>query len=291
MATSSSAAAAKTAMAEITFAAAVIPAAWPVAQIVYMNQCDPESLIDISRKWMELYRQLDSVRQGLTDTVSAVSPEQWSGADRNAFGQHVQAYDVQVVCDQAVALLVCGTLICVASALLILVVAYVVVSTILFAFATFILAAAATVVGAPAAASAEATANSIAAEGLATLKSIEAIVETVSTVGAATIAAALAVDVRVQLSTGNTDVLKDLVQAAVDGLDNVAVGFLSKAERDFVGSKIVGGTPYGAGALLFGGGTQYVPAGEDDEGDPAYGTGGFVDNIWGHFFGEDAWNH
>lgn len=177
MATSSSAAAAKVALVEITIACAVIPGAWPVAQIVYFNQCDPEAMLNAAQEWMQLYRELEVARQGLNDAVSAVSAEQWSGADRDAFGKHVQAYDVQLVGSQIVAVVVGTALVCVALVLLVLVITYAIFSTILCAFAVFIAAAGATVVGAPAAASAEATATSIAATALTTLKTIEAAAE------------------------------------------------------------------------------------------------------------------
>ncbi|MFD2767346.1 WXG100 family type VII secretion target [Micromonospora eburnea] len=294
---SSSAAAAKIALVEISIAAAVIPAAWPVAQIVYFNQCDPEAMMDVAGKWIELANQLGSAREGLDDAVGAVLPTQWSGEDRDAFDRHIRAYDIQVVGSQVVAVTVAVTLIAVGVALLCLVIAYTVVCTVLFAFAVFIAAAAATVVGAPAAASAEATANSFAASALALLKSLEATAEVIATGGAATVGAALAVDVGMQLGTGNTDVLKNLVQATIDGLDNVAVGFLSKWERDFVGygihnsGKHVAGSPNGPGSLMFGLLTQIAPAGDDGEGNTVFGPGGIVDNIWSLGFDGDAWNH
>ncbi|MEU2610414.1 hypothetical protein ABZ570_02300 [Micromonospora sp. NPDC007271] len=294
---SSSAAAAKVALVEISIAAAVIPAAWPIAQIVYFNQCDPEALLATAKQWMEIADQLGAARQGLDDAVAAVSPVQWSGEDRTAFGRHVQAYDVQVVGTQVVAVTVAVTLIAVGVVLLCLVIAYAVISTILFGFAVFIAAAAATVVGAPAAASAEATANSFAASALGVLKTIETAANTIGVGGAAAIGTSLAFDVGVQLGSGNTDVLKDLVQATVDGLDNVAVGFLSKLERDFVGYGIhnagrhVAGSPNGPGYLMYGLFTQVAPAGDDGEGNTVYGTGGVVDNVWSRFFDNDAWNN
>ena len=181
--------------------------------------------------------------------------------------------------------------------LVLLVITYAVISTVLAVFAAFIAVAAATVVGSPAAASAMSTATSFATGAGKALNAIEKVADVVAKGGAAAIAAAGSFDVGMQLGSGNTDVLKNLVQATVDGLDNVAVGFLSKWERDFVGEGIynrgkhVAGSPNGPGSLIFGGMTQYAPAGKDDDGDPAYGTGGVVDNIWSRFFGEDAWNH
>ncbi|MEU8260125.1 hypothetical protein AB0C02_05830 [Micromonospora sp. NPDC048999] len=294
---SSSAAAAKAAMLEISIAAAVIPAAWPIAQLVYFNQCDPEQLFEVAKEWSALSDQLDSARQGLDNAVSTVTAAQWSGADRDAFGGHVQAYDVQVVGSQVVAVTVSVVLIAVGLVLFILVMVYTVVSTILLAFATFIAASAATGIGAPAAASAEATATSFATSALVELETIVAAADSLGVMGAAAIGGALSFDVGVQLGSGNTDVLKDLVKATFDGLDNVAAGFLSKAERDFAGhgiyngGKHVAGSPFGPGSLIYGGMTQYAPSGTDKDGDPTFGTGGAVDNLWKGLFGEDAWNH
>ncbi|MFG2101951.1 hypothetical protein ACIBXA_12265 [Micromonospora echinaurantiaca] len=289
--------AAKAALVEISVAAAVIPAAWPVAQIVYFNQCDPETIMRKGGDWLSMYDQLGTARDNLDSAVGTLTAAQWSGRDRDAFGVHVRKYDVQVVGTQVLAVTVGVTMLCVGAILLCLVVAYTVVSTILFAFATFIAAAAATVVGSPAAASALATANSFAASALGFLKGIEAMAEAVATGGAAAIAAAGAFDVGMQLGTGRTDVLKDLVQATVDGLDNVAAGFLSKWERDFVGYGIhssgrhIAGSPNGPGYLIYGGMTQVAPAGADADGDTVWGTSGVVDNVWSRVFGGDAWNH
>ena len=159
--TTSSAAAAKLAMAEITVAAATIPAAWPIARIVYMNQCDPETIMSRGGgDWMAIAEQLGTVPGKLDGAVSAVSAEQWSGEDRSAFEGHTKAYGVQVVAIQILATTVSVTMISVGVILLCLVVAYAIVSTILALWAAFILAAAATVVGAPVAASALASANS-----------------------------------------------------------------------------------------------------------------------------------
>lgn len=294
---SPAAAAAKIALVEISAAAAVIPAAWPVARIVYFNQCDPQTMMATGGTWLDIYDRLGSARDGLDSAVAGITPQQWSAADRQAFGRHVRAYDVQVVGTQVVAVAVGVTLICVGMVLLCLVVAYTVISTVLLAFATAILAASATVVGAPVAASIEVTANSFAASALTLLEGIETMAEAVATGGAAAIAAATSFDVGVQLGSGNVDVLKDLVQATVDGLDNVAAGFLSKWERDFVGYGIhsggrhVKGSPNGPGYLVYGGMTQVAPAGTDGDGDAIYGTSGVVDNLWSRLFGGDAWNH
>ena len=42
-------------------------------------------------------------------------------------------------------------------------------------------------------------------------------------------------DVAEQLANGDTDVLKDLVNATIDGVDDALAGFLSKLERDYAG--------------------------------------------------------
>ncbi|MFG1880467.1 hypothetical protein [Micromonospora sp. NPDC049102] len=291
------AAAAKIAMAEISVAASVIPAAWPIAQIVYFNQCDPEAIMRRGGDWLAMYDQLGTAHGNLDDALATLTPAQWSGKDRDAFGAHINAYGVQVVGTQVLTVTVGVTMLCVGAALLCLVVAYAVVSTILLAFATFIVAASATVVGAPAAASAEATAASFAASALSFLKGIETMAEAVATGGAAAIAGAASFDVGTHLGSGDVGVLKDLVQATVDGLDNVAAGFLSKWERDFVGYGIHSGarhavgSPTGPGYLVYGGGTQVAPAGTDGDGDTVWGTSGVVDNLWSRLFGNDAWNH
>ncbi|HEX5543025.1 MAG TPA: hypothetical protein VFX60_15935 [Micromonospora sp.] len=295
MATSSSAAAAKIALVEISVAAAVIPAAWPVAQIVYFNQCDPEARIATGLKWLEIYDTLGTAKGDLEAAVSELSPLQWTGDDRQAFGKHIVAYDVQLLGTQILAITVGLTLVYVGSVLLILVITYTIISTILAAFAVFIAAAGATVVGAPAAASAMATANTIAATSATVLRAVEKAAELAGVAGATAIGGAMAFDVGMQLGTGNTDVLGSLVKAAVDGYDNVLAGFLSKAERDFVGHGIYSSgrhaaNPNGPGYLMYGLLTQVAPAGKDDDGNNTYGPSGVVDNLWNSFADGDAWN-
>jgi len=288
--TTSSAAAAKLAMAEITAAAAAIPAAWPIARIVYMNQCDPETIMSRGGgDWMAIAEQLGTVPGKLDGAVSAVSAEQWSGEDRSAFEGHTKAYGVQVVAIQILATTVSVTMISVGVILLCLVVAYAIVSTILALWAAFILAAAATVVGAPVAASALASANSFAASALGVLQGIERAVNAAATAGAAAIAGAAAFDVGAHLGSGDTDVLKDLVHATIDGADDALAGFMSKLERDFAGYGIHtsgrhAASPNGPSELMYGLVTQTGPTVEngdgDGDGDVTFGTGGVVDNIW-----------
>jgi hypothetical protein len=95
------------------------------------------------------------------------------------------------------------------------------------------------------------------------------------------IAAAMAIDVGMQLASGNFDVGGDLVDAFVDGLDKLAWGFASRFERDFTKDCIA---PFGLFAplqrdrrvLWYATTTQAAPA-ADDEGNVSYGPGGFVD--------------
>lgn len=294
---STSAAAAKIAMVEISVAAAVIPAAWPVAQIVYFNQCDPEAVIATGLKWIELAESLAAASNDLGTSANSLTELQWSGQDRDAFDLHVVKVRVQFAGMQLLAAAVGIALIVVGGLLLLLVICYAIISTILFAFAVFIAAASATVVGSPAAASAMATATSIAGTSVSILKTLEGVVEAAGAGAAAGIGASMAIDTQLHLTTGDFDVLKDLTQAAIDGTDNVIAGFLSKLERDFVGYGIhtsgrhVAGSPNGPGYLIYGGMTQVAPAGKDDDGHMTFGPGGIVDNIWNLGLDGDAWNH
>lgn len=295
---SESAAAAKIAMAEISAAAAVIPAAWPIAQIVYFNQCDPQAMMTAAAKWLDMFDQLSMVKNDVDDARGQTTPAQWTGDDRASFEGYVDKYQTQLFMTQMVSITVGTTVMIVSGMLLILIIAYTVLSTILFAFAAFIVAAGATVVGAPAAASAMVTANTIAVEGGVLLRGLIKVIEGVSTAGAATIGLMLAGNVGARLGTGDVDALGDLLQATVDGTDNVVMGFLSKFERDFAGYGIHStgrhvASPNGAGSLVYGAFTQSAPAGDDGEGNNVYGTGGIVDNAYSRGTdGEmDIWNH
>ena len=294
---SHSAAAAKIAMVEISVASAVIPAAWPIARIVYFNQCDPEAIMEKgSVEWFKLTEQLAVAHHKLDSAVAGLPVEQWSGEDRRAFEAHTTAYGIQVIGIQVLAGVVSVAMLSVGVILLCLVVAYAVISSILAVWAAFIVLAGATVVGAAASASALASANSFAASAAGVLRGLETAVTVTANAGAGAIAGAAAIDVGAHLgSGGGVDALKDLVQAAVDGLDDAAAGFLSKMERDFAGYGIHSSgrhaaSPNGPGELMYGLFTQTAPTGGNGDGEVSFGTSGVVDNIWQRVFDGNAWN-
>jgi hypothetical protein len=282
---------AKAALAEISLAVVAVPAAWPIASLVYRNQCDPELIMRVGTTWLKLSADVELARTSVNDAMRGLTRQQWHGADRDAFDKHVSAYGRELVGTEILAFIVGTALLVVGALLLAMVLAMFILATILAAFAAFIAIAAASVVGEGAAASAEATATEIAESGLEILESLEEAIETACSAASGAIDAAMGTDVGLQLSAGNTDVLHSLTQATIDGSDNVVAGFLSKFERDFVGSSIKGGAHSipSPGYLVYGTMTNDAPT-KDDQGKTSWGTGGIVDNIWQRVFHGDAWN-
>ncbi|MDG4829214.1 hypothetical protein O7627_07825 [Solwaraspora sp. WMMD1047] len=209
---SAAADAARTAMVEISVAAAVIPSAWPVAQIVYFHQCDPLAIIQAGVNWLDLHDRLDDARRS-------------AGPDRPG------------VRSQVVAVVVGVTLLCVGTMLFLLVVAYAVVSTILAAFAHQIATAAASAAAGSAAACLSA-ANSFAASALTTLRHLESMASAIGKRGATAIARAMVLDPEQAQATverptaAGMDALRELARATIDDSDRVVTNLLAGWARD-----------------------------------------------------------
>jgi hypothetical protein len=212
---SAAADAARTAMVEISVAAAVIPSAWPVAQIVYFHQCDPLAIIRAGINWLDLHDRLDDARQN----------EEPGGPDRSGVGSQVVAVVVGV------------TLLCVGTMLFLLVVAYAVVSTILAAFAHLIATAAAGAAAGSAAACLSA-ANQFAASALTTLRHLESMASAIGKRGATAIARAMVLDpeqaqAAIERPTAaGVDALRELARATIDDSDRVVTDLLAAWTRD-----------------------------------------------------------
>ena len=248
-----------------------VPTAWRIAQLVYENQCDPEKLLTAGQDWGRLADRIRDARENLSATVGSVSPEDWSAEDREAFEQHVRAYDLQLMSTQILASLVSGCLLAVGIALTILVLAYIAVSAILGGLALAILATMTNPYTLALSQSLRGIANQVAVGAHRTLATAAKGVEALSDGAAKLIGAAIAGNVVTQEATGSESALPNLLQATVDGADNWLAGFLSKTERDAAKNGIWQGghhvNPNGWIQLGYGLVTQL-------------GTGGVVDNSW-----------
>nr|MDT0662205.1 hypothetical protein [Micromonospora sp. DSM 115978] len=211
--------AARMAMVEVSVAAAVIPSAWPVAQIVYFNQCDPQAIIRAGVDWLHLHDRLDDAR-------AAPHP----------------ANERRELRTRVVAVVVGVTLICVGTMLFLLVIAYTVVSTILAAFAHLVTTAAAGAASGAAAAGLS-TANSFAVSALSLLRHVEAVSSEIGKRGAAAISRAMTLDAALLdveasdlavldpeaaagLPPGRGGTLRELAHATVDGSERILTGLL-----------------------------------------------------------------
>ncbi len=278
-----SATTAKIALLEIGIASAVFPAAIPISAIVYVNQCDPETIMKTGMEALDLYDRLGALSDELTAAVDGLSADQWSGTDRARFTEHVADFRREILGLQVLAMMTGVALITVGMILLLLVVTYAVISTVLAALAVFFLACAASVVGEPVAVSIEATANSFAASANPILQAMDKLATLTAHGAAIEIGAGMVVDTGFQLAAGNTDVLGDLVQATVDGLDNALWGFASRVERDFVAGGVHPWGKYAApqknpGWIAYGTAINTDPY-RDSDGDTQYGQGGLVDRF------------
>ena len=235
---------AEAAMYESIWVATVIPAAIPIVPIVYQAQGDPKKIWDAADGWKETIDQLEKAKSTAEDLTRDVQESAWEGDDRTAYEQRMHEY-VQQLGDAivmasavAIALWTLAVMIAVFIYLMFLIV------TLLAIFATAIVIAAGTIVGAPAAIELEAEANQFASMALQVL-SIGSKVLTITFGSTAGIFAGFLVgNIGFQWAHGNHDALGDLVQASMNGRDDMLKGTLSYVEQRLT-THFMGGVPTG----------------------------------------------
>jgi hypothetical protein len=283
--TDDSAIAAKLALAEITFASFVIPECVALAGLIFENQCDPELIIRTGLEWLSLVDQLDVAKTDLDGVIEQVTAEQWSGQDRTAFEGHIGKYEQELFGVQILSTLTGVGMMVTGVILYIFVVVALLFASALALLAATILVCAAAVVTEPAVPVLEGWAAAVVSAAGTVLNGLAEAAAMVANSAAGMITGSMAADVGVQLMSGNFDVGGDLLDATIDGLDNVLWGLAARVERDYTRDSIASTgrhaapTPAG-GWLLYGTGTQDTPY-SDSDGDTSYGPGGFVDHVHG----------
>lgn len=271
---------AEVALGEIWAASTAFPEAWPLASLIYRNQCQPSKIVGAGETWIDLAGTLAKGTDAIGARTGRLPPSAWVGKDRQAFDAHVSDYVGQLYLDQVGALVVGGVTLAVGVLLAILVLCYFFVASVLAVLAVAYFAFLSTGVAAAAALNVQELALELIEWSNSSLTEFEETISQISKTGAVLIGTALAVDTVVQMTTGNVDVIKDLVQAAIyTGLDT-ATGMASKTEQNLTEKGIKADNPtvkvasmgYGTGSTLAGSETVDV-LGPQDAGD-AWSDGG-----------------
>ncbi|GAB3967333.1 hypothetical protein GCM10029978_034420 [Actinoallomurus acanthiterrae] len=226
---STSSLAAGSALSAVTAAAFVIPAAWPLVAEMFEDQCDPEAILDSAKKWWGIRDDLSDARNTVRSTVAGLTPEEWKGEDRAAFERKMEDYEAQIAFEMAMATVVAVAMFILAAMLFILIALMVIIAAVMLWNMAYVLLAMA---GLFTVAAAEATASQAAVTCFTYLDRLDTLEERIAKGLAGLVGAVMAVDVGGQLFKGNDKVLGDLLHGALDSVDNLLSGTLSRLERD-----------------------------------------------------------
>jgi hypothetical protein len=229
---SASSMAAAGALTAVTTAAFVIPGAWPLVAEMFEDQCDPEAIMGAGRDWLDITKELQEARETTEGLVRGLTPDEWKGKDRDAFGEKMSDYETQILFEEIMAGVVGGATVILALMLFFLILVMVVIAVIMLWQLAVVLAVMAGIITAVAEPAAIAEASEIALNCFNLLDKIDKVEEKVAIGLAALIGAAMAADIAGELWKGNKDVLGDFGNAVIDSSDNVIWGTLSRLERD-----------------------------------------------------------
>ncbi|WP_067794184.1 hypothetical protein [Actinomadura formosensis] len=234
--------AAATALTMTQVSAALIPPAWTTSIVMYLNQCDPQALLDAGMKWADNYDQLGNA-QGAADNTN-LSKDEWQGRDRDAYDKRIDEYRSQLTGSKQLAFAVGTTMSIVAGLLFLIVAAMVVIAVLIALYALYVAAALAGLFTYPAVL---ASASAFAIECTEFLESVSGLVGSIAAGGAAVITGAMALDVGWQKAHGNDAALDDFMNGLRDASDNMIWGTISRLERTATAAlmKVGGGSPLG----------------------------------------------
>src|SRR6266705_5431769 len=94
---SGSSIAAEGALATVTIAAFLIPAAWPLVAEMFEDQNDPEAIWTAGMKWIDQANELGTASSTGQGIVGAMPQSEWKGKDRTAFEQKMGDYEAQIM--------------------------------------------------------------------------------------------------------------------------------------------------------------------------------------------------
>lgn len=234
--------AAATALTMTQVSAALIPPAWSTSIAMFLNQCDPQAIMDAGLKWADNYDQLGNAQEAANNTN--LPKDEWQGKDRDAYDERIDDYRSQLTGSKQLAFAVSVSMTITAALLFLVVVAMVVIAVLIALYALYVAAALAGVFTYPAVL---ASASAFAIECTSFLETVSGVVASVAAGGAAVITGAMALEAGWQKAHGNDAAFDDLKQGVWDARDNMLFGTLSRLERTATAAlmKVGGGTPLG----------------------------------------------
>lgn len=84
------------ALAEATWAATVIPAAWPLVVEIGLLYSDPGQMEQAAHQWKDAAAKLETLKNDVDQLAKGVPPEKWTGKDRGAFHHAVDEYKAEL---------------------------------------------------------------------------------------------------------------------------------------------------------------------------------------------------
>ncbi|GAA1883608.1 hypothetical protein [Actinomadura bangladeshensis] len=270
-----------TALTVTQVAAALIPPAWTTSVVMYLNQCDPQAMLDAGLKWADNYDQLGNAQEAANSTN--LPKDEWQGKDRDAYDARIDEYRSQITGSKQLAFAVGSAMTITAALCFLVVVAMVVIAALIALYAVYVAAALAGLFTYPAVL---ASASAFAIECTSFLESVSGLVASVAAGGAAVITGAMALDIGWQKAHGNDAALDDFKNGLRDASDNMVWGTISRLERTATAAlmKVGGGTPLGRNDPAL---RMPSPVGNPARGGGSLGTSGVWTggNITDHFAG------
>src|SRR5690606_16098260 len=207
------------------------PSCTQIARIIYMNQCNPGTLMKVGAYWMQLAEKYIQAGDQLDEEVSAIDAETWEGDDCDAFVEQAGKVRMQLFTIAAFALQVGISLFAIAALLAVMVTAYAALATALLAMAVAYWPLQAFPPTAAAAQAVRSAAMAVAATGLTVLKALDTALEALGNGLAAFIGSGMAVSWSVLATQGNAVNPLDLVGPTAY---NMAHGFAQLGLRNLM---------------------------------------------------------
>jgi len=207
------------------------PSCTQIARLIYMNQCNPGSLMKVGAYWLQLAEKYIQAGDQLDEEVSAMDAESWEGEDCNAFVDQAGQVKTQLFAIAAFALQVGISLFTIAALLAVMVTAYAALATALMAMALVYWPLQAFPPTAAAAQAVRSAAMAVAATGLTVLKALDTALEALGNGLAAFIGSGMAVSWSVLATQGNAVNPLDLVGPTAY---NMAHGFAQLGLRNLM---------------------------------------------------------
>jgi hypothetical protein len=198
-----------------------------IAKIIYLRQCNPGEIVQGGAMWLQVAQQFDLAREAFQARLDALTPDQWTGQDRDAFNEKAQQILTQLSAISAFALHLGVSMTMIGFTLAILIPILVAVATVLFAMAATVLIVRNFVPAGPIMALAWRTqATVFATTSLAGLKTLEKVVDGASVALAGFIGANMTVTWVNMAAAGNIinplNTLGSTVYSLAQGLLNLA---------------------------------------------------------------------